>query len=142
VSVDVCVDDAFDTGDRAAIDRAADRWTAALCGLVTVDTRTVLDGDTNGCARSILRVESGYEWVALKQPCDAHHCVAGWTNEARDTAWVIVDLVPPGAMEPVVAHELGHLLGVEHGDALMRANLNDACIDRRAAVHAAIGVAR
>ena len=48
-----------------AIDRAAARWTAALCGLVTVDTRTVEDGDTRGCTRSILRVESGYEWVTL-----------------------------------------------------------------------------
>lgn len=142
IAVDVCVDDAFDAGDRAAIDRAAARWTAALCGLVTVDTRTVEDGDTRGCTRSILRVESGYEWVTLKQPCDAYHCVAGWTNAARDTAWVIVDLVPIGAMEAVVAHELGHLLGADEGLQIMNPRLHDGCVDRRAAIQAAIGVAR
>ena len=142
VSVDVCVEDAFSTADRLAIWRAADRWTRAFCGMVTIDPRVIEDGDTRGCERSIMRVESGYEWVTLKQPCDANHCVAGWTNEARDTAYVIRDLVPEGALETVVAHEVGHLLGSEEGAELMDPYLRDSCIDRRAIVQAGLGIKR
>ena len=142
VSVDVCVDDAFSTADRLAIWNACDRWTRAFCGMVTIDPRIVEDGDTRGCERSIMRVESGYEWVMLKMPCNASGCVAGWTNEARDTAYIIRDLVPDGALEAVVAHELGHLMNINEGEGLMDPYLTDGCINRSAVVHGLLGVTR
>ena len=140
VSVDLCVDDAFSYADRMAIWRAADRWTRAFCGMVTIDPRIISEGDTRGCDRSLLRVESGYEWVMLKMPCDGNHCVAGWTNEVRDTAWIIRDLVPEGALETVAAHELGHLLNIDEGQGLMDPYLTDGCIDRSAVVQGLLGV--
>ena len=142
VSVDVCVDDAFSTADRLAIWRAADRWTRAFCGLVTIDPRIVEDGDTRGCERSIVMVYSTFEWVWAKVPCDSQSCAAGFTNESRDTANIIRDLVPEGALEAVVAHELGHLMSVDHGEELMDPYLTDSCIDRRAIVQAGLGIKR
>lgn len=136
-AVDLCVDAAFAPAERAAIARAAARWTDALCGEVIVDVRVADD-----CSRAIVRVHSSAVWVTMRAPCPPHACVAAWTNAARDTAYVIVDRVPVGALEPVVAHEIGHLLGADEGNGLMSVRLRDACIDRRAAVQAAHGVSR
>lgn len=140
VAVDVCVDDAFSPAERAAIARAADRWTAALCGLVLVDTRVV--ADTRDCSRAVARVHSSYPWVFAHAPCPSHACVAGWTTAGRDLVYVVVDRVPPGALEAVAAHEIGHMLGATEGGEIMSVRLHDSCIDRRAAVQAALGVTR
>jgi hypothetical protein len=134
VEVSVCVDSAFDATATEAAHVACDRWSAALCGLVTLVPLTVPgDAPPGYCDVVLYRVRSDYPWVAERSTS-----TAGYTDADLHAAWIVVDRVPPGQMPAAMAHELGHLLGVSHGDGAMSPSLAHGCIDRRAAVLAAL----
>ena len=133
LEVVVCIDHAFTPTDTEAAHRAADAWTDALCGLVLVRPVTVRGDEAIPayCDRMIYVVQSTHDWVSIRSNDTGGFCDG-------DSAWVIVDRIDPALMQAAFEHEMGHLLGVSHGDGPMAPKLSGGCIDRRAAVQAAL----
>jgi hypothetical protein len=133
LAVTLCVDSAFADSEQAAIVNAARAWEDALCGYVRITT-TLVNGAfvPSECGKTILRVQSSYAWVAASTPAN----VPGFSDGCC-TAWLVVDRAGD-RLDDVAAHEIGHLLGVDHGSGLMAARMRGDCIDRRAAVLAAL----
>ena len=133
LEVVVCLDHAFSEAYSEAAHRAADAWTDALCGLVVVRPVTVRGDESppEYCDRMVYVVQSTHDWISIRSNDTAGFCDG-------DNAWMIVDRIDPALMQSAFEHEMGHLLGVSHGDGPMRPVLSGGCIDRRAAVQAAI----
>ncbi len=98
-------------------------WAAVLCDRVRFAILP-FDGATPApaqCRYTVLAALSTYPWVQT----DA----AGFAEPDRGVAWIVLDRVPPEMLRAVMAHELGHLLGIAaDGDGIMRDPLVDACI--------------
>lgn len=137
LEVVVCLDHAFTADDTEAAHRAADAWTDALCGLVVVRPVTVRADEAipEYCDRMVYRALSSFDWVTIQGASMAGGCIG-------DDSWIIVDRIDPTLMEKAFEHEMGHLLGVTHGNEVMRPKLSGGCIDRRAAVQAALDTAQ
>jgi hypothetical protein len=132
----VCLDHAFTDDDTEAAHRAADAWTDALCGLVVVRPVTVRADAAipEYCDRMVYRAFSTFDWVTIQGSSMGGGCIG-------DDSWIIVDRIDPTLMEKAFTHEIGHLLGTSHGEGVMRPVLSGGCIDRRAAVQAALDTA-
>lgn len=131
VEVTVCVDSAFTADESAAIDDACDDWTAALCGLVRLQPLAIA-GDPplpTYCDVAVLRPSGDVAYAAGQ---------GAVSTLAPRVAYVVPETIPNGWLRTVAAHEIGHALGVSHGDGLMAARNPSTCIDRRAAVMAAL----
>jgi hypothetical protein len=133
LEVIVCIDHAFSDVDTESAHKAADAWTDALCGLVLIRPVTVRGDEPIPayCDRMVYQAYSTFDWIAIQSSDTAGGCIG-------DNAWMIVDRINPELMQAAFEHEVGHLLGVSHGDGPMRPALSGGCIDRRAAVQAAL----
>jgi len=83
------------------------------------------------CDRMVYQAYSTFDWIAIQSSDTGGGCIG-------DNAWVIVDRIKPELMEAAFTHEIAHTLGVKHGEGVMRPVLSGGCIDRRAAVQAAL----
>ena len=133
VEVSVCVDSAFTPAEADAAERACDIWTSALCGLVTLQPLAVDGAAPPGWCDVIVLQPRG----DLAAAFESHHPGAVSTLAPR------VAFVMAGVTDArIYAHEIGHALGVSHGDGLMAWRNPSSCVTRRAAVLAAIKTAR
>jgi hypothetical protein len=93
------IDPGFSMYERATILQAVNEWNAALQG-----------------ARRIEIAAGG--WVL--KPSDAYRsmnlnlCQAGLTNRLTQEIDINHHCMPRGALGPVVRHEIGHMLGLQH----------------------------
>lgn len=138
VVLEVCVDTAFVVDDRVAIYRACAAWTVATCRLMHLQPHNV-DGyyPPEECDITVLRSTTG-EGLSPRAPA------ACCPTEAPTTIWIADRWVPPRGMQAIATHEIGHTLGVPHGDGIMAPTLTDwdASIDRRSALIAVANTTR
>ena len=131
IAIEICIDVAFAPAEARAASDACAAWTAATCGLVRFEPRTI-DGGTPApasCAVTVLRPGTSITWALAPGELGAVSLLA------PRVAYVIQGV----ESATIYAHEIGHALGVSHGAALMRARNPSDCIDRRAAIAAALG---
>lgn len=122
-TVAVCVDSAFSATEQSSITNAVKTWATVVCdrrfGVRTVDGAE----PPSDCTLTLLRVESWYPWVQERPPG-----AVAFAEPERGVCWLVVDVIPAELLRPAAAHEIGHLLGADHGGGVMSAGLTDACI--------------
>lgn len=121
----IYIDKDFDIGDRHSINRSIERWNEALGGVIVLEVRT-FEFDMNP---TILRECDEHCWFFLKidhnskfKPSEkVGEWVLAFCDRISGTKmYVIRDRLSWVDMEPVVLHEIGHLLGSPHtGNYLM-----------------------
>lgn len=119
----VCIDQELDS---ARVRAGVERWAEVLCDR-SFELRPI-DGTAQQpvaeCDLTLLFADSAWDWVGAGGPS-----VLGFAEVSRGLAWIVVDRVPEELMTACVAHEFGHLLGIEQdGSGIMQDPLRDTCI--------------
>jgi len=115
----------LDTALPAAASQGVRDWRTALCDKHRLQMR-LHDGASEipaDCRYTVLAALSTYPWVQTP--------AAGFADVDRGIAWIVVDRVPDGLWRAIMAHEMGHLLGIrQDGAGIMADPLQDVCITR------------
>lgn len=104
------VDSRFTASERLEIQRAADTWEAYGAHI-----DLVWDQHTNGTeTKSIVRPRGTREAVAIMPPLKDTDAAITKTTFDHTTIVVMPDRIQSNPLWYVVAHEMGHALGMEH----------------------------
>ena len=123
----------FDLGDRAKILRAQTTWNTALNGFVRFDVVSSPAGSARGSQPWMIVPAKG-ESLQLLRGSSVPLAVTQPTTATSGVMVVHVDRIGWRDLGSVVMHELGHVLGVGHGErGLMAAHYHPSdqqCIDK------------
>lgn len=108
----VLVDAKFDEADQRSIIRAVERWNVVLNGVTHLEPRVAkLSLAESGIM--IMRIDSSAPYIPEPQE---GHTLAFVERIGGRHVWVVRDRILSTWVEPVMLHELGHILGAVHHD--------------------------
>ena len=148
--IPVWVDTRFAPGHVREIDRAVEQWNWTLNGYVVL---RVVDIEFNGELDKLKEQHElgGYlvRWTtsrAMAVRDDAGEETLGYADSVGGhNLWLVMDRVRRADVAGVTAHELGHLLGVDHGAGIMAAAYDRhgvLCVDKGTAAKAELALAQ
>lgn len=123
----IWIDKTFGEADKLAMDDAIRQWNYALNGYVVLKVES-MDFDMEPSIAS--KVLLGGGWIVMKidhfnpmvrevdrpaRPGEPQYYTLAWVNRiGGNRMWIIRDRMSNEAVEGVMLHELGHLLGAGH----------------------------
>lgn len=123
------IDEKFDVDDQRAIVRAVERWNVVLNGVTHLEPR-VSKLTLTEPAILVMRIDSSASYIP---EVSEGHALAFVERVGGRHVWIVRDRMLSTWMEPVMLHELGHILGaVHHEGGLMHGLFTPetyACID-------------
>lgn len=139
----VCVDSAFSPSNKILVQDFSNFFTDSFCGIIQAEIVYFNELDySDFCDVVVFRVFSDFSWI--KRSTTPKNLA--FVKELNGLyVWIIEDKIYDEMFVYVLAHEVLHSLGVDHGENLMKTKLirgQPECIDRRAAISAALEIGR